>query len=86
MLASILLKEFISQTFKDLFETYLTSEQYQRDYDITREENENLSVLFDYTCKIFTQYYTTSKSNNMHLRRAGKFKNDSLNGSIQEKN
>jgi hypothetical protein len=74
-----LLREFMSQTFKVLFETYLTSEQYQRDYDTTREENENLAVLFDYTCKIFTQYYTTLKGNNLYVRRTGKSENENLN-------
>ena len=80
-----LLKEFISQTFKALFEAYLTSEQYQRDYEITREENENLAILFDYTCKIFTEYYFTSKTNNMHLRRTGKYKNECNTDILQKK-
>jgi len=64
-----LLREFLSQNFKFLFETYLQSEHYQRDYYFTCEENENLAILFYYTCKIFTQYYTTSKGNNLHRRR-----------------
>jgi hypothetical protein len=80
-----LLREFLSQNFKFLFETYLTSEQYQRDYELTREENENLAVLFDYTCKIFTQYYTTSKGNNLHKSRKANTKKQIISEDIQEK-
>ncbi len=81
-----LLKEFLSQTFKVLFEAYLTSEQYQRDYEETREENENLAILFDYTCKIFTLYYTNSKGNNLVKTRKENFIKGSNTGEFQEKN
>jgi hypothetical protein len=80
-----LLREFLVLNFKDAFESYLAAEQYQRDYENTREENENLAILFDYTCKIFTQYYSLSKGNKQQKRRGSKNKN-AISVVMEEKN
>jgi hypothetical protein len=57
-------KNFLSLTFKDVFESYITSKQYIKDYHhIKDREGEGFAILFNFISKIFIQYYTKSKGN-----------------------
>jgi hypothetical protein len=59
-----LLRDFLNFNFRDAYESYITSQQYLRDYEHIREkESDNFAVLFNYISRIFVQYYTFSKGN-----------------------
>ena len=59
-----LLNEFLSMTFSEAFEFYITSQHYVKDYESIREkEGDKVAVLFNYISKIFIEYYTLSKGN-----------------------
>ena len=56
--------QFLSLTFKDVFDYYLNSHQYFKDYNyILKREGEGFAVLFNYISKIFVFYYEKSKGN-----------------------
>jgi hypothetical protein len=57
-------RDFLALTFKDVYEFYLNSKQYIKDYyNIAQREGENFAVLFNYISTIFIQYYIKSKGN-----------------------
>jgi hypothetical protein len=57
-------KDFLSLTFRNVFEYYINSKQYVKDYyHIQQREGEKFAILFNYISKIFIQYYTKSKGN-----------------------
>jgi hypothetical protein len=57
-------KNFLSLTFKEVFESYITSKQYIKDYHhIKKREGEGFAILFNFISKIFVQYYMKSKGN-----------------------
>jgi hypothetical protein len=57
-------KNFLSLTFKNVFDSYVTSKQYIKDYHhIKQREGEEFAILFNFISKIFVQYYTKSKGN-----------------------
>jgi hypothetical protein len=57
-------KDFLNLTFKDVFEYYVNSKQYIKDYyHIQKREGESFAILFNYISNIFIQYYTKSKGN-----------------------
>jgi len=57
-------RDFLALTFKDVYEFYLNSKQYVKDYyNIGQREGENFAVLFNYISKVFIQYYIKSKGN-----------------------
>jgi hypothetical protein len=59
-----LFKDFISLTFRNVFEYYINSKQYIKDYyHIHQREGEKFAILFNYISKVFIQYYTKSKGN-----------------------
>jgi hypothetical protein len=63
-----LLKEFLNLTFKEAFELYTKSEQYLRDYQNIRDkEDDNFAILFDYSSKIFIDYFAVSKGNKQKM-------------------
>lgn len=69
-------KDFLALTFKDVFEFYLNSKQYVKDYyNIGLREGENFAILFNYISKVFIQYYIKSKGNQPKLI---KYKENSL--------
>jgi hypothetical protein len=56
--------DFLNLTFKNVFEYYVNSKQYVKDYyHIMNREGENFAILFNYISKVFIQYYTKSKGN-----------------------
>lgn len=59
-----LFKDFLNLTFRDVFEYYINSKQYVKDYNhIVEREGEPFAILFNYISKIFVQYYLKSKGN-----------------------
>jgi hypothetical protein len=57
-------RDFLGLTFKNVFEYYVNSKQYVKDYyHIQNREGEKFAILFNYISKIFIQYYTKSKGN-----------------------
>lgn len=67
-----LFKDFLNLTFRDVFEYYINSKQYVKDYyHIHQREGEKFAILFNYISKIFIQYYSKSKGN-----RPKKIKNE----------
>lgn len=57
-------KDFLSLTFRNVFEYYINSKQYVKDYyHIQQREGEKFAILFNYISKVFIQYYTKSKGN-----------------------
>jgi len=56
--------DFLNLTFKNVFEYYVNSKQYVKDYyHIMNREGEKFAILFNYISKVFIQYYTKSKGN-----------------------
>jgi hypothetical protein len=56
--------DFLNLTFKNVFEYYVNSKQYVKDYyHIMQREGEKFAILFNYISKVFIQYYTKSKGN-----------------------
>lgn len=57
-------KDFLALTFRNVFEYYVNSKQYIKDYyHIQQREGEKFAILFNYISKVFIQYYTKSKGN-----------------------
>jgi hypothetical protein len=57
-------KDFLALTFRNVFEYYVNSKQYVKDYyHIQQREGEKFAILFNYISKVFIQYYTKSKGN-----------------------
>jgi hypothetical protein len=66
-------RNFLSLTFKDVFESYITSKQYIKDYHhIKDREGEGFAILFNFISKIFVAYYTKSKGNKHKGRKLRK--------------
>jgi hypothetical protein len=62
-------RDFLNLTFKNVFEYYVNSKQYVKDYyHIMNREGEKFAILFNYISKVFIQYYTKSKGNKPKLR------------------
>lgn len=61
---SHLFKDFLSLTFREVFEKYLDSQQYIKDYKhISKREGEGFALLFNYISKIYITYYDKSRGN-----------------------
>ena len=59
-----LFKNFLSLSFQNVFEFYLSSKQYVKDYEhIQKREGEGLAVLFNYVSKIFVPYFQKFRGN-----------------------
>lgn len=70
-------KDFLNLTFKNVFEYYINSKQYVKDYyHIQQREGENFAILFNYISKIFIQYYTKSKGNRPKGVKSGTINRD----------
>lgn len=64
-----LFKDFLNLTFKNVFEYYLNSIQYVKDYNhIMQREGESFALLFNYISKVFIFYYEKSKGNSKHKK------------------
>ena len=63
-------QNFLSLTFKNVFESYISSKQYIKDYHhIVNREGEPFAILFNFISKIFIQYYTKSKGNRNKVKK-----------------
>ncbi len=73
--------DFLNLTFKNVFEYYVNSKQYVKDYyHIMNREGEKFAILFNYISKVFIQYYTKSKGN----KPKNKLKQNSENSDSKE--
>jgi hypothetical protein len=64
-------RNFLRLTFREVFESYVASKQYIKDYHhIKKREGEEFAILFNFISKILVQYYTKSKGN--QLKEEGK--------------
>jgi len=74
-------EDFLNLTFQNVFEYYIHSKQYVKDYQyIQKREGDAFAVLFNYVSQVFVQYYTNSKGNKpkkISLKRKQSF--DSIN-------
>ena len=58
------LNKFLSLTYTELFNLYITSQRFKRDCESIREkEGEKFEILYKYVSKIFIHYYSLSKGN-----------------------
>ena len=63
-------QDFLSLTFRNVFEYYINSKQYVKDYyHIEKREGEKFAILFNYISKVFIQYYLKSKGNRPKSKR-----------------
>lgn len=63
-------QDFLSLTFRNVFEYYINSKQYVKDYyHIEKREGEQFAILFNYISKVFIQYYLKSKGNRPKSKR-----------------
>jgi hypothetical protein len=63
-------RDFLSLTFRNVFEYYINSKQYVKDYyHIEKREGEKFAILFNYISKVFIQYYIKSKGNRPKIKK-----------------
>jgi hypothetical protein len=78
-------KNFLALTFKDVFDSYVTSKQYIKDYHhIKKREGEAFAILFNFISKIFVQYYLKSKGNRHKGKKINKKRIDNKKPKIEE--
>lgn len=66
----LLFKNFLSLTFKEIFEFYLSSKQYIKDFEyIKKREGEGFAILFNYVSKVFVPYFEKFKGNTCSLKK-----------------
>jgi len=59
-----ILEDFLSLTFKQVYEYYINSHQFKKDYlQISEREGQKFAILFSYIAQIFIQYYQKSRGN-----------------------
>lgn len=59
-----ILEDFISLTFKQVYEYYINSHQFKKDYlQVYEKEGQNFAILFSYIAQIFIQYYQKGRGN-----------------------
>jgi len=59
-----ILEDFVSLTFKQVYEYYINSHQFKKDYLLVNEkEGQNFAILFSYIAQIFIQYYQKGRGN-----------------------
>jgi hypothetical protein len=59
-----ILTEFLNMKIRHVFESYLASKQYAKEFKLIQErDGEKFAVLYGFICKIFVNYYTYSKGN-----------------------
>jgi hypothetical protein len=64
-------RKFLCLTFTDVFDSYVASKQYIKDYHhIKKREGEPFAILFNFISKVFIQYYRKSKGNRHILRKS----------------
>lgn len=58
------LEDFLCLTFKQVFEYYINSHQFKKDYlQVSEKEGQNFAILFSYISQVFIQYYQKSRGN-----------------------
>jgi len=72
------LEDFLCLTFKQVFEYYINSHQFKKDYlQVSEKEGQNFAILFSFIAQVFIQYYQKSrgnqKKNNFKHIKANKF-------------
>jgi hypothetical protein len=67
------LRQLLTMTHKDAFESYIKSNRYQIDYNYIRQrEGEKYAILFDYVARIYVLYFINGRGN--QKRNLKKFK------------
>jgi hypothetical protein len=67
------LRQLLTMTHKDAFESYIKSNRYQTDYNYIRQrEGEKYAILFDYVARIYVLYFINGRGN--QKRNLKKFK------------
>jgi hypothetical protein len=72
-------RDFLSLTFRNVFEYYINSKQYVKDYyHIEKREGEKFAILFNYISKVFIQYYIKSKGNRPKSKKLDEAGDDAI--------
>lgn len=65
-----LFEEFLSMTLRNVFEYYLASRQYVKDYNyIHKREGEGFALLFNYISKVFITYFEKNRGNKDRVKK-----------------
>jgi len=72
-----ILEDFLNLTFKQVYEYYINSHQFKKDYlQVCEREGQNFAILFSYIAQIFIQYYQKGRGNKRKNPTNRKLKNN----------